>query len=299
MNINRRVSLLLVVFVGLLGLLSVFAIRPTRVSALCNGVSDLGAVEYDVSTDSLPRDGDLWLRLLPDTNGESLLKLELTNGDCVDVRLDQGVSSEWIWHNAYQFSDFVSESNSEVGKIKVVGVYGNVKLEKILITDKDCVPYADGANCLASNNRIEEDGVSYSLLSAYKGEVSGKVFLTDLSTDNPQITESRYMVDGKVVQRSKGFEAFDSTLVANGEHRIYMIFEGNTQSDVIREAIDVVVSNADNPFSAIVRHIKLNREVYIVLLSVLIASALLIAMIVLARQKRIQKRHRQVKGLDF
>lgn len=255
----------------------VFASQPASAAA-CANTSEFGTSVLQVPKLPSTNDRVLWVRMQA-PNESSKVLVEVNEADCLEIGGYEYQPGTWAWQ-AYRDQSgavvplsFDSDSDNVV---KVIGVSDGVKVDRILITDNSCLPVDFGNNCQNSVSLIEDQQAVTALLPPSNDPVSGKVRLSQTPEDNiGELKQVSYTVNGQVVQTSNAPEYFDTTLIGNGKHTVYIttkLADGNE----IREMVDLEVKNPQNAFSPIVRWLKLNKHSLLIGLGILISLVLLV-----------------------
>ncbi len=287
-------SAILLLAVAFLGSL----IYPDKLSAAaCANTSSFGAVSYNLPQLSNTEDQAIWLRLKSE-NPESKLLVEINGNECIEIGDFNDSGDGWFWQTYRREGQIVpiSFSSANGNTLKIIGISEGIKLDRILVTDKDCRPQEFGNGCYSDGSNNSKDDVII-LPPVSDGPISGRIGLSTTPTENlSQLSKVSYMVNGIVVQESVNDSGFDTTLVENGKYTIY-ITTTLKSGEVIREMMPVEIKNPENAFSLIIRWIRINRR------SVSIVAGtvfLLLAIILISRlhsRYRKNKRERSFRGI--
>lgn len=281
-------------------LAAVFLVPKSAQAAACTNVSTYGSVRLSIPT--LPNDGEvgIWVRMQAENPTPKLL-LELNDVECLEVRGDNVKKDSWSWQAYKNKNDRkVIKFNSVSGNnVKVIGIDDGVRIDKILFTSKDCIPQDFGDNCVdaAGLNASQYSNTSVTQLDPPSTEsVSGNIEITPTPESFlADLEKVQYIVDGKVVQESVEPIPFDTTRVVDGKHTV-LVETTLSSGQVIRESTVINVKNPLNPFSPIIRWVKLNPNTFKVIIYTLIAAFLFMIMIRLFRKFVINRRHRRFHG---
>lgn len=286
----------------LVAIASLFIVGVTSidtVSAACNNMSSFGAATYDLVELSNTSNKVLWVRMQSPEAGAKLT-VEVGGDQCFEVGGFNAMPNEWSWQTYRNDSAVlpISFTSPENKTIKLIGT-DNLKVDKLLVTDEVCQPEGRGDNCEQTASFADQSLDDYKVLPSPAGPVSGKVLLSNSPQDNSSnLKEVRYVVSGKVIQTSSSAEYFDTTLLSNGGHNVYITTELNN-GDEVKELIKIEVDNSENAFSGIIRWIRLSTG-SVVLVGLIVSLLILFAVgLFFARKYYRSRRERSFKGLDF
>lgn len=273
--------------------------KPLNVSAQCKDISSLGAVKYNLSTVSKDNDSVIWVRLMHESTEYSLYT-EINDKDCFEIKSYQSKPNEWSWQAARVNNKPIKTSfGSESGNyIKLIGLQNGLKVDKILISENNCIPVNDGSNCL-EENFVDEGGLSYFKLPTQNSVLSGEVTISDTPQKNLEKLKSViYVSQGKQLLKTNNSTVFDTTLLPNGKHNIYITTELN-DGDVIRELATINIQNDENAITPIIRWVKLNRVISSVILIIFILILVSIIVLNILRIRYKKRRENKFRGLGF
>lgn len=243
----------------------------------CTNVSSFGAVKLFLPDTPVNQDFAIWLRVQSPA-AQARVLLDVNSSACLDFQAIVPAVDQWSWQAYKQVGNLkpIRFSQSVGNTIQVIGVQAGVKIDKVLLTEPDCVPVDFGANCKSGieASGVNETGVT-SLPPPSSEPVSGKFVVSDTPFRlSGQLLKLQYIVDGRTVQASGVAEPFDTSRIPNGKHTITietLLRDGTS----IREATIIEVDNLENILSPVLRWIKLNQS------SLALTAIAIIGMIIL------------------
>jgi hypothetical protein len=285
------ISLILVQLVSLL-------IVPKAGAENCSNFSSYGAIRLFLPEVSTKKDYALWFRLQP-TDTPAQVLVEVNQNDCLEVTGENQPAYQWYWQpykkdGTIQALRFTQE---EGNTLRIIGILPGVKLDKVMLTEPDCIPQEFGTNCKNLEAVGIESGVVTNITPLSNDPVSGKVTLSL----TPQIVGSElsavhYVAEGKTLQTVFKAEPFDTTLLSNGKHTV-QIETVLSDGRVIREATVIEVNNLENALSPIVRWIRLNlRTLY---LTGLVIAGIIILLLLISWVRKWFLKRRQLHQHGF
>ena len=288
-------------FLSILTMLMVFSSRGSAVAAACVDAAKYGSVS--VTLPVLPSRGEytLWSRMQIPDDEHSQYELEVNGQDCYQVGGASLTPGQWGWvsFEGGNLSRKVSHNfdHTSDNMLKLIGSSQGVKVDKILAVKGDCVPSGLGNNCQTDTVTIDPSDTAGAteIPPISNGPVSGIVIPSPtISRSSLGIAKVLYVVDGQTIHAAVG-NGIDTTLLANGSHRIAMQI---TKSDgsIINESTTLVVDNKQTAFSPVRRWIRLHERSAIMIASVTGGILVLLAVFLVVRHVRLKKRLLEFKG---
>lgn len=286
---------------GLLAVLVVavaFFTPKTVDAAACANVSSFGAVTLALPKLPVQEDRVIWVRLQALTPADTVL-VQVNNDECLQVGGFAQAPGQWTWQTyrlgeAIQTVDFPNETQN---RLKVIGTSDGVRIDRVVVTGRDCVPQDFGANCqqVEAVQDVGDDAI-IQLPSPSNDAVQGEILLSSTPDKyKSQLASVAYIVDGQTVQESSTPRPFDTTRIANGKHTVQVVTtlkDGKT----IRESAVIVVANAENILTPLVRWLRLYLDT-IVRVGAAMGMLLLVFLAAkLYRRTRLKRRERRFHG---
>ncbi len=289
----------LILLVGLL-LAGALVVAPAeQVAAVCNNVSTFGAIRLNVPT--LPKSGEyvLWTRVQSPSDTSKLL-VEFNQGACIEVVGTGLTPNTWTWvpYKVGGKEAPIQFDYTEGNLLKVIGVQANVRLDRLIIAAPGCVPEEFGNNCKLMSEAAVADFTNVQSIPPPSSEpLSGEVVLSGTPfTQQHNLVSLIYSAGGKSVQTATTAVPFDTTRLENGKYTI-LIETKLADGTVIRESTVIEIDNPLNVLSPVMRWIRQNRSV-LILVGVVTAS-LAIATILFSMTRRSYLKHRERKFHGF
>jgi hypothetical protein len=292
----RLKALGLVLLVGLLVTTFKFS-----ASAACVDSSNYGQVELVVP--ELPTKGKftIWTRLQIPSVEDSSYQLVINDDTCFEVGGAKLATNNWQWVNFYDNDtknivsyDFRATGNNS---LRLIGTKAGVKIDRLLFINDDCTPAEDGSNCIGAAT-IDNSAGATVLPPISLSPLKGKVILSPtLINESANIERVEYYEGGQHLQTVEGAGAFDTTLLANGQHKILLKIS-KTSSQVVNEITEVTIENPQSVLSPFYRWARLNQKTFIVLLIVVSTIIFSITVWLVIRWVQLRKRYTQFHGLD-
>jgi hypothetical protein len=266
-------------------------------AATCNNVSTYGSVQLAIPV--LPRAGEyaIWLRVQAEVPNNELL-VQVNQNSCLSFISNEARLNEWFWLTSVDGGSLRTHTFSSTmnNSLEVIGITSGVKLDKIILTEPTCQPLDFGENCQSVVRVEPTDDVTK--LTPIAASLSGAQRLSDTPItlgSNGNLKELRYVVDGKVVQRSSSPVDFDTTRISNGKHTV--IIEAEMQNKtVVRESIIINVKNTENFLTPFTRWLKINNKEVILPTLIIGIMALIVTTLYLLRKIYRRKHHLKSKG---
>jgi hypothetical protein len=254
-----------IIGVGLMLVQMLIALSPAIVRAEnCADTSSYGAARIFLPEVSTRKQYALWVRM-QSAQPTATVSLFHEPGDyCYEVTGATPTPNQWFWQ-PYQLNsatELITFSEDMGNSLLVIGTQDGIKVDKVLLTEPNCVPQDFGNNCKSGIEAISFNQSEVNVLAPpSSGSLSGTVSLSVTPTIvQNSLKELRYVVDGRVLQRFDHVESFDTTLVENGKHTVYIEIDlvGGTR---IRESAVIDVENAETFISPLTRWVRLNGSV--------------------------------------
>ncbi len=266
-------------------------------SAACANVSSYGTVR--LSLPELPRKGKyaLWVRT-QSAFRQSRILLEVNKENCLTLESLDAPANQWFWLTQKDSQGViipVNIDNISGNVITLIGIDDAIKVDKVVLTELDCMPQDFGDNC----NNIEAmppDTTSITQLEPYQGIVSGSIKVSKTPDINRGLLqEVRYSTNGRVFQRSEEGAWLDTTLIENGKHTVFIdILLKDGQS--IRESIILDVKNPVNAITPVIRWVRISSS-SIKFVFILIATIVaIVGMLYLLRSSYKKRRELEFRG---
>lgn len=266
-------------------------------AAACANTSSFGAVTLTVPKLDSTEDQVIWIRLQA-ANKDAKVLAEINGKECMQVggNLQPNV---WSWQTqviggVVQPVNFATPTENTV---KIIGVNDGVKVDRVLITDQSCNPQDFGNACKSGVELSQSTDSTVVELAPFPDQpVHGKITLSTTPFENQDnLKQVSYMAGGKVLQVANEPEQFDTTLLPNGKHTIYITTELQ-EGGKIRESMVIEIKNPENAISSIVRWARLNRKTLnVVGLAVLGLIALFVFANIASRAHK-KRKHRKFHG---
>ncbi len=274
-----------------------FSTQP--VNAACSNTSGFGAAQYFIPDIPANENRALWIRMqIP--YGEAKITVEINGDQCIELGGFEQNINEWSWQTNRQDSrvmpiTFPSRSDNT---IKIIGTHDGVKIDRILLTNPDCIPQDYGNNC-AQSTAVNESLIDLITLPEPAETQSGKVTLSSTPNDKAsELAKLSYSVNNEVIQEFTTPQPFDTTLLKNGEHTIYITSELK-DGRKIKEMIAIKTDNKENAFSSIIRWARLNTQAVKIIISTIVILLVLIIGLLITRSYYKKHKTRALKGLDI
>lgn len=291
---NKRGKLILLA--GFLSIGIYFLGSPSVQAAACTNVSSFGAVDLQLPELSNTKDQAVWVRMQGNLNDRVLVEINET--DCYEIKFEHEDSGLWFWQTVLdgQEKKLISFSQHSGNRLKIIGLSGGIKVDRVLITDENCVPQDFGDNChkgVTATSATEPH--DYTAIASPAGEVSDKLHISP-TVQNSDIKEVSYTVAGRLIQKDSSAREFDTTLLENGKHTVYIT---STLSDgtTVRERISLQVKNPENALTPVVRWLKLHSASIRIIALVLLVLAMSMIVAKFVRGAKRSKRERTFRGL--
>jgi len=224
--------------------------------------------------------------------GDTVL-VEINDDQCLEVKLSQDSLEQWVWQSLSGIS-FPSPTNNE---LKLIGTSSGVRIDRVLVVEPTCTPVDYGNNCESSVTLTNAGEAEPTALTPPEGSISGKVHISPtVQGSKKSINRVTYTVNGIVVQDEQTAAPFDTTLIENGQHTVYIktTFADGTE---VREMVAIEVNNPENALSPVVRWMKRNQSSLMVIGLGLLTLAGLLAAVKFVTGWRRSKRERTFRGL--
>ncbi len=267
-------------------------------AAACSNVTTYGTVRLSVP--SLPHTGDysLWLRMQSPFKGAQLY-IDINQESCLVITAEEIPVNEWYWQGfsdndtiqPYRFS--ATSGNS----ITIIGIDGGVKVDKLIVTEPDCVPVDFGDNC--RSGVAVQPGTSSAVIQLTplaSQPVQGDVVVSATPFNaGSNLQEVRYIVGGTVVQHSSNATPLDTTRLTNGKHTVFIETQ-HKDGSVMRESTILEVKNSESFFSPVHRWLKINGDSAVPLIALGGGTFALVMLLYLLRGLYIRKRNLRLRG---
>ncbi len=224
---TRLINALVLCIVLLLCTIRLIVTTPVQ-AAGCSNTSNFGSATWTVN---VPEAGQyvIWSRInTPNTTGAQF-QLDIDGGNCWQVGGGQQ-SNTWTWVNWYggnQAQKITHNfTSSGTHTLKAIGLLAGVQIDRIILlgndekcSDNSTTPTGNGDNCGSAPAALQT-GTTQEPSNVI---TSGTTTPTIVAQNSSNIAETTYIVDGKVVQTSKGAAPLNTAKLANGAHSVQTV----------------------------------------------------------------------------
>lgn len=267
-------------------------------AAACANVSSFGAVTLQMPEISNINGQAVWVRM-QGSSGDKVL-VEINQADCHEVELDSDSASSWSWQSPMDGASVrrISFPQPAGNSLKIIGLSDGVKVDRVLVTEPNCIPQDFGNNCQkgVSLDADQSGGAEPVALMPPNGPVSGKLHISPTVKENPDLTKLHYSANGKILMREKTAREFDTALLENGKHTVH-IMSVLSSGTVVNEMISLEIKNPENALTPVIRWIKLNQSSLQIALLVILSAAAALAVARFIYGVKKSRRERTFRGL--
>ncbi len=271
-------------------LCSLVCLPAQRAVAACPDTSEYGSVNLSLPT--LPKRGqyNIWTRLQFAKPKEGRLLVEINDDKCIEVDGMGSVSNQWTWLQSDSGAQKLTYKfdQTEGNRIKLIGATTGVKVDRVILTDSDCVPLDRGDNCQAGSVTLQTDD---NQVNTVNGPVAGLIY-PSLTIVNKQadIIKTTYYRGSQKIQSNNGASQLDTTLLPNGQNQVSIKLHMRDGSE-ITETAELQVSNTLSTLSPLWRWARINKEG---LKTSALSFAIVVFIVSVLYLVRVLKRHRRL-----
>ncbi len=269
---------------------------PAVVAAGCANVSTFGAVTLEVPDLPDAENHALWVRM-ESPQSQSYILVQINDEQCLQVGGFEQVPGQWSWQS-YRLQGVVQPivfHRTSGNSLKLIGVADGAKVDRVLITEADCIPQDFGANCQPVQ-AVHATGPLTQLPPPSNDPIAGKVHLSQTPQKHAaQLSHVAYVVNGQKLQETQTPEPFDTTRTTNGKQTVEIV---TTLKDgqAIRESTVVDIQNPENAFSPLVRWVRLHKTAFVRAAGAAAVILLVFATVRLMRSHRRKGRESKFHG---
>lgn len=275
---HNKILILLAIFI----VASILAGTNNASAAACSNSGNYGSATMPVN---IPATGDyrIWSRIKVPNSANSTYQLEIDGNSCWQVGGNNVPANTWTWVDWYGGNSAqkinINFTTSGTHTFKIIGFATNVEVDKVLLlgsgelcTDNASLPSGDGSNCAsgpASVTTSPGSSGSSSPSSSAPIAVTGSTTPSIVTENKDNAAQTSYLINGKVVQSSKGATALDTTKLPNGTYEVQTIVTLKDGTKVTQTQ-KITVNNKNSFFA------KYSKLIIMVSLAVFILVCILV-----------------------